>query len=190
MPSNPNGVWNMGFEHKMAPVVLAFRDAEKGLQGYKPAFKRIAVELSARIRKNVRAGQAPDGTKWKPLSKRYGRRKGGRAAGVASGKLIQTLGNPSQATIRLTKTKLRFGVRDLPYARTFQFGRKPGRTVGSTSGKPDKRTPIPPRPLLWNNDVERDDDPYFLLIQEMLADYQDEIIDKVYRKMSGLARGG
>jgi len=188
MPSNPNGVWNMGFEHKMAPVVLAFRDAEKGLQGYKPAFKRIAIELSDHIRKNVRAGQAPDGTKWKPLSKRYGRRKGGRAAGVASGKLIQTLGNPAQATIRLTKTKLRFGVRDLPYARTFQFGRKKGRGAGSATGRANKRTPIPPRPLLFNNDV-MENDPYFLLIEEMLADYQDEIIDKVYRKMWGLARG-
>jgi hypothetical protein len=34
-----------------------------------------------------------------------------------------------------------------------------------------------------------ENDPYFLLIEEMLADYQDEIIDKVYRKMWGLARG-
>ena len=189
MPSNPNGVFNFGFEHKLAPVVMAFRDTEKGLQGYKPAFKRIAVELSYWIRKNMKAGRAPDGEKWKPLSKQYGRRKGGRAAGVASGKLYQTLGNPAQATIRATKSRMTFGVRDLPYARTFQFGRKKGRGAGSGTGRANKRTPIPPRPLLFNNDV-MENDPYFLLIEEMLGDYQQEIIEKAYKTMRAASRGG
>ena len=190
MASNSNGVWNMGFEHKFAPVVLAYREAGKSLQGYKPAFKRIAVELSYWIRKNTKAQRAPDGEKWKPLSARYGRRKGSRAAGVASGKLIATLGNPARATIRATKTRFRFGVRGLPYATTFQFGRKKGRAAASTTGRADKRTPIPPRPLLWNNDVDKEDDPYFQLIHEMLADYQQEIIDRAHKAMRAASRGG
>ena len=82
-----------------------------------------------------------------------------------------------------------FGVRDLPYARTFQFGRKKGRGAGSGTGRANKRTPIPPRPLLFNNDV-MENDPYFLLIEEMLGDYQQEIIEKAYKTMRAASRGG
>lgn len=163
-----NGVWRMSVVSDFGPIIKGLNDLAFAQHEWKPAFEILAGKMAAASRQAMGSATGPDGYKWKPLGEEYKRRKGGRAALHASGRLAGLATTPNRAVKTLTNTRMVYEI-DLPYATTHQFGSSPKPSTGFGGARVRNY-------LIWG-------DPMKELLHKTLSDYGEQRTRKILRKM-------
>ena len=107
----------------------ALKDLKKDLQDYSGAFREMPPVLQKGVAQNIASEGASIGKSWKPNQREYVERK--RKEGKSPRNLEYTrhlraaILSGSGVFTRISKRKLSWGTRNLPYARAVHFGGKP-----------------------------------------------------------------
>jgi len=86
----------------------------------RPAWKRLLPKLRTIARKQISSRGSAAGEVWPPWKESYAKRRPNGAMMILTGRLLNSL--TVDGEVSLTKAKLRFGVKDIPYARAVYFG--------------------------------------------------------------------
>ena len=163
-----NGVWSFAISATHLPMVNALRKIGEHMQTTREPLERFAEYLAETSKKNFSSESTNEGKAWTP---RIG--KGSRALLVLTGKMRGTVTSATKGVIKLTDSKLIFGIRKSPRALAHNFGRRKVEGARGVSS-------IPPREFLAFDDSTRDK------LIEIVSDWQTEIISRANRRMAAM----
>ena len=166
--SRGNGVWNFSISATHLPMVNALQKIGADMSSAKVPLERFAKYLAETSSKSFSTESNNEGKAWTP---RIG--KGSRALLVLTGKMRGTVTSATKGVIKLTDSKLIFGIRKSKKAIAHNFGRRKVEGVRGVSS-------IPPREFLAFDESTRDK------LIEIVSDWQTEVISRANRRMAAM----